>query len=760
MGPMPIVPEAVIEEIRSRTDIVQVIGDRISLKRSSGGFVACCPFHHEKTPSFHVNVQRQRYHCFGCGEDGDVFKFLMKHDGMAFLDAVRLLGEKCGVEVTLGEDDGRTARARRLYQINAEAAAFFRRCLLRTPGAAAARAYLERRRIPEDVAEAFGIGYDPDMWGALDGFARANRFSLREMVEAGLGTLPENAGPEARLRDRFHGRLMFPIADHTGRVVAFSGRVLDAAQSPAKYVNSPETDVFKKARVLYALDKAQRHIASAPHREAIVCEGQIDVIRCHACGFPRAVASEGTAFTPEHAKLLHRYADSAVLLFDADAAGRKAAVRTAAILLAEGLPVRVARMPAGEDPDSFLLKNPPDAFQAMLDAAVGIVPFHIDFLREQERDPDGADAAARIVQGVLQTVAASRNAVQKARMVQEVAALMRLPEDAVRDELAGVEETLRRQQASAERREAARAQMPQGGGGARPPAAPADPAAAAPVPAPPAMPPPPDLPPPELFDEPDRGPPGPEPAPADPPPDALDVAVCEFLLNHCLEEPGTLNAISRLMPSSIFPSGMMRRILEAFYASVGASTDPVYDLQQAEPRIADFLGAVAARHDRTGTMENYLARDVARDLVLRAWRRHLKRRLEASKAGGDGFDLAKMRERQEANRTLRLLRDWSTGEAAVHLLAGLPPPEAPASSDPASPPAQTSAPAPASPPAQTSAPAPASPSAPAAPSAADEAVFHPFVFPAPGAGPSAPSIETPPPESAEDDYDDLPPDDL
>ena len=683
---MPVIPEAVIEDVRARTDIVQVVGDRVPLKRAGSAWKACCPFHNEKTPSFTVNPQRQSFKCFGCGEGGDVFKFLMKHDGMSFVDAVRYLAEKCGVEVVAEEDDGRTARAKRLYQINAEFAAFCHRCLLKTSAAAGARAYLERRRLDAATVEAFQLGYDPD---ELDEFARRNRFTPEEMVAAGIGTLPDRPGASANLRDRFHGRLMFPICDQTGRVVAFSARVLDAAKSPAKYVNSPETDVFKKARVLYALDKAQRHIASSKHREAIVCEGQIDVIRCHACGFPRAVASEGTAFTPEHAKLLHRYADSVVELFDADAAGRKAAVRTAAILLAEGLAVRVAEMPAGEDPDSFLLKNPPEAFQKLLDDAVGIVPFHVAFLRAQERDPDGADAAARIVQGVLQTVAACRNAVQKARMLQEVASLMNLPESAIRDELAGVEETLRRQEQSAARR-AERMQNAEfrmlNEKPAVAPSSPAQPSVSSPKgtaqTAGRA-----DIqhqqsqlsdPPPEIFDDPARDAAEIQHSafgiqhsrPAEP--DALDVALCEFLLNHCLEEPGTLNALSKLLPASILPCPLVRRIAEAFYASVGASTDPVYDLQQKDPAVEKFLGTVAARHDRTGTSENFLAKDVAHDLVLAAWRRHLQSRLaEAMPAPGapDTPDL--MRRRMEARNTIRQLRDWTRGEAAVRALAGL-----------------------------------------------------------------------------------------
>ena len=769
---MPVIPEAVIEDVRARTDIVQVIGDRVPLKRAGAAWKACCPFHNEKTPSFTVNPQRQSFKCFGCGEGGDVFKFLMKHDGMSFVDAVRYLAEKCGVEVVAEEDDGRTARAKRLYQINAEFAAFCHRCLLKTSAAAGARAYLERRRLDAATVEAFQLGYDPDEWGALDEFARRNRFTPEEMVAAGIGSLPDRPGASANLRDRFHGRLMFPICDQTGRVVAFSARVLDAAKSPAKYVNSPETDVFKKARVLYALDKAQRHIASSKHREAIVCEGQIDVIRCHACGFPRAVASEGTAFTPEHARLLHRYADSVVELFDADAAGRKAAVRTAAILLAEGLAVRVAEMPAGEDPDSFLLKNPPEAFQKMLDDAVGIVPFHVAFLRAQERDPDGADAAARIVQGVLGTVAACRNAVQKARMLQEVASLTNLPEDAIRDELAGVEETLRRQEQSAARRaermQNAECRMLN----EKPvvaPSSPVQPSASAPKgtaqTAEGA-----DIqhsafsiqhsqlsdPPPEIFDDPPRDAAGIQHSafsiqhsrPAEP--DALDVAICEFLLNHCLEEPGTLNALSRLLPASILPCPLVRRIAEAFYASVGASTDPVYDLQQSDPAVEKFLGTVAARHDRTGRSENFLAKDVAHDLVLAAWRRHLQSRLaEATPAPGAPDSPELMRRRMEARGTIRQLRDWTRGEAVVRALAGVEDDPGGAESAELDSHAESAENAELGSPAggagERSEPEGVSPAAPGGASSPSE---PPFVAPPP---------ESPPPE---EDYEDLPPDDL
>ena len=655
---VPTIPEQTIEEIRSRTDIVQVIGERISLKRAGTAWKACCPFHREKTPSFHVNPSRQRYHCFGCGEDGDAFTFLMKHDGMTFVDAVRHLAEKCGVEIVEEDDGGRGARAKRLYLVNAEAAAFFHRCLLRTEAAAPARAYLEKRSLGPEVVELFELGYDPEPWGTLDKFAEAHKFTKEEMVAAGLGILPDGANSSSLLRDRFHGRLMFPVKDHQGRVVAFSGRVLDKAASPAKYVNSPETDIFRKSNVLYALDKAQRAIAAAPHREAIVCEGQIDVIRCHACGFPRAVASEGTAFTEEHAKLLHRYADSAVLLFDADSAGRKAAIRTAAILLAEGIPVRVARMPEGEDPDSFLLAHSKEDFQAILDAAESPVSFHVAHLRAQESDPDGAGAAGRIAKEVLQTVAVCASPVHKARMVQELAQELRLPEDAVRAELSGVDEALRRQrEGSAFRREnAAR------GGVSAPPPAPLSP------------PPPPDVPPPELFEEPD-----PEPAsgarpetaaPAAVPPDPADVALCEFLLKHGEEHPATVRALAALLPPSIVPNPMVRSLVEAFYAEVaGGDGDALLRVQEADPKAAEFLGVLSARRDPTA---DHPPRDFVHQILLDAWRRHVTGLL-APLASEKGLDA--LRRRQDLRRAALDLKSWRLGCMRVHELAGVPMPD-------------------------------------------------------------------------------------
>ncbi|MGN0843804.1 MAG: DNA primase [Kiritimatiellia bacterium] len=649
---MALLSDSIIDEVRQRTDIVEVIGRSVRLKRSSGGWVGLCPFHHEKTPSFHVNESRQTFKCFGCGKGGDVFRFLMENEGMTFVDAVRFLAEKCGVEIKEEEDDGAHLRLKRLYKIESEAADFFRRCLLQTEEAAGARAYLRKRGLGDDIAEKFRLGYSPMARGTLNEFAAHHHFTIQEMMEAGLGTLPEQPGAAGLLRNRFYGRLMFPICDHLGRVVAFSARVLDKASSPAKYVNSPETAIFKKSHILYALDKAQRAIANSPHREAIICEGQIDVIRCHACGFPRAVASEGTAFTAEHAKLLHRYADSVVELFDSDKAGRKAAIRTAGILLAEGLPVRIATLPEGEDPDSFLLKHPQEDFQKILDEAQDVVPFQIAYLKANESDPDGAGAAGRIVKEVLQIIAVCRNAVHRERMQQDLAKLMRLSTETIRDEMEGVQEALHRQAQNEERRESFRngaVVFPAPATKAYPNDATADlPGGGAESGTP------------EEKASPTRG------IAASP----LDVSVCEFLLNHCLDAPGTLNALSRYMPSTLFSNEVVRRIIDAFYASVGASTDPVYDLQKADAEVSSFLGRISVQRDRTGSSEGYQPKDVAHDLICKAWARHLQGRIDESLAKGEMTPDA-VRQRMEAMRSIRKLRSWQTGQEVVLALCGL-----------------------------------------------------------------------------------------
>ncbi|MBR1870863.1 MAG: DNA primase [Kiritimatiellae bacterium] len=428
------IPRSTIEEIKSRTDLAELIESYGIALRSAGSddLKACCPFHQEKTPSFHVHPGKGYYHCFGCGESGNVFSFVMKQQGLGFMESLKLLAERCGV--TLEEREDPEARMRsRLYDLHAQLAAFFRRCLLQTREGTAARQYLESRDLDNAICERFIVGYVPASAEALLTWAKKYSFTQDDLIAAGILLPPKY--PNGRWYNRFGGRVIFSICDKSGKVVAFSARTLSADKSIAKYINSPETAIFKKSKILFALDKASSHIVKAPRREAIVCEGQIDVIRCHQHGFATAVASQGTSFTPEHADLLLRSADSAVLVFDGDAAGRKAAIRTAGIFISKAVPVRIATLPAGDDPDSLLRTKGDDAFRNALDSAESAIAFHIRVLRDQEPQPDSAAATTRISQAILETITTCPSAVMKSALVSEAAKILAVPASALAEDL-------------------------------------------------------------------------------------------------------------------------------------------------------------------------------------------------------------------------------------------------------------------------------------------------------------------------------------
>ena len=427
------IPDSTLEEIRLRTDLVDIISSYgINVKRAGSGYMACCPFHHEKTPSFSIQPEKGFYHCFGCGESGDVFKFVQKQEGLGFMEAVKKLAERCGVTIQEKEDPEAGKRSR-LYSLHAELAAFFRRCLLQAKEAAPARAYLKSRDLEGDIGEKFCIGYAPKGDVPLLRWAEKYKFKLEELTDAGV-LLPPREGFTSWY-NRFGGRLMFTIRDRAGRPVAFSGRILTNDKKAAKYVNSPETPIFKKSNILFALDQAAGNITKASRREAIVCEGQIDVIRCHACGFNTAVASQGTSFTVEHVQLLKRCADSAVLVFDGDGAGQKAAIRTGGEFLAAEIPVRVATLPQGEDPDSLLRTKGPKAFQACLDAAESITSFQVRVLRAHESNPGSIDAVSRVSRAVLETLAKCPSAIMRETLMDEAAGLLHVTTDALREDL-------------------------------------------------------------------------------------------------------------------------------------------------------------------------------------------------------------------------------------------------------------------------------------------------------------------------------------
>ena len=431
------ISEKVVEEIRSRTDLAELVSSYgIPLKQSGSSIKACCPFHHEKTPSFNINVAKGFYHCFGCGESGDVFKFVQKQEGLTFMEAVKKLAAQCGVKVE-AEDDPTAGKRSRLFALMAELAQFYHRCLKKMKEAAPARAYLEKRELDEKVQDDFLIGYAPTGIAPILTWAEKYGFTAEELADAGV-IKPSDGRPGDRGYHRFGGRLMFTVKDRQGRVVAFSGRQLVEKKNSGKYVNSPETPIFKKSNVLFGFDRAAANIAKAPHREVIVCEGQIDTIRLHVCGFPVAVASQGTAFTEQHARMIKRVADAALLVFDDDAAGHKATIRTAALLLAEEMPVRVVSLPGGNDPDSFLRTEGAEAFQRLLDKAESIVSFQCRVEQTKEKDAKTIDAVARVSKSVLTTLAACPSAILRASMVDEAARLLNLPAAALAEELGKV----------------------------------------------------------------------------------------------------------------------------------------------------------------------------------------------------------------------------------------------------------------------------------------------------------------------------------
>lgn len=427
-----LISKSVLDDIRFRCDIVDVIDSYLTLPQKGTIIKALCPFHKEKTPSFNVNRQRQIFHCFGCGAGGDVFKFVMLYEHVDFVGAIKILAEKAGIPLQFEKGSEPSADKELLLTIHEEAAALFHRQLLQSPDAQIARDYLHKRQITPEIIEDFMIGYAPDSWDFLLQWAQKKGHPLQKLDLAGLLIRREEDRGATPYYDRFRGRVMFPIRNEQGRIVAFSGRTLLQDPKAAKYVNSPETPLFRKSHILYALDRARREIVET--REAIICEGQIDVIRCHQAGFKTAVAAQGTAFTEDHARILKRYADGVVLVFDSDEAGRNAALKASVIFMQMGLAVRVASLPQGEDPDSIILKQGAPTFARALSQAVPAIDFQLNLLLSQE-DIRTEVGMMKVSRAALTTISQSPNAIQRDVLVQTVARRLGISSDALNVEL-------------------------------------------------------------------------------------------------------------------------------------------------------------------------------------------------------------------------------------------------------------------------------------------------------------------------------------
>jgi DNA primase len=355
------IPEGTIQDIRNRVDTVGLIGRYVELKRAGRNWKGLCPFHGEKTPSFNVNPDRQIFHCFGCHEGGDVIGFLMKHDGLSFPEAVRNLASECGIEIEESAGDRRERGvSERIFEANGHAQQLYLESLAGEEGQMA-RDYLKGRGFDGPAIERFGIGYAPDSWDAVARLLEKKEIPAQIGEQAGLLAKRDR---QPGYYDRLRGRVTFPIHDVRGRVVGFGGRALAEGQEP-KYLNTPETAVFRKRETFYGFPDALAELRSAGR--AIVCEGYFDRIALARADLGEALATCGTALTAEHAQQLERRTKEVVLLFDGDSAGRQAMERSLEVLLPPGLRVRAAALPTGEDPDSFLERHGPDALRELVD---------------------------------------------------------------------------------------------------------------------------------------------------------------------------------------------------------------------------------------------------------------------------------------------------------------------------------------------------------------------------------------------------------
>ena len=424
---MGTIPPETIEQIAAANDIVEVIGSYFPLKRAGANFKALCPFHQEKTPSFMISPSRQTFHCFGCGAGGSVFRFVMDYEHADFPSAVRKLAARAGITVVeergAADEDRRYEARRALLKLHADAAEWFHENLLKRDVGDPARKYLKQRGITAEIAKNWQLGYAPDEWDAFSSWARAHGYHTRDLITSGLAKTRDDAesapGEGSSAYDRFRGRIMFPICNDVGEVIAFSGRLLKDAEGAAKYLNSPETPLFRKGSVLFGLHKTKRALIEA--NCAIVCEGQLDLISLFEAGITNVVAPQGTAFTENQARVLKRFVNEVILCFDADAAGQKAAERSLDALLQNDLIVRVAEIPPGEDPDSVVRREGKEAFESRVGRARDFFDYWI------EREAAGVDLASlgakmQLARSLAGTVSRVRDPLMRGEVASKVSA--------------------------------------------------------------------------------------------------------------------------------------------------------------------------------------------------------------------------------------------------------------------------------------------------------------------------------------------------
>lgn len=417
-----------VEQIKSRLSIVDVVGSYLKLSKAGGSYKALCPFHNEKTPSFNVSPSRDAYYCFGCNRGGDIFTFVQEIEGLDFPGALKTLADRAGVELRHENMEAKSERER-LLGVMEESTNFYEDHLEKNP---AVKEYLTGRGLEEKTIRSFRIGYAPLEWRLAYDHLKAKGYKDQEIERAGLTKTPDG---EKRPYDRFRGRVMFPIFDTGGRVVAFSGRVFGHQTNQdgtdvAKYINSPETPLYDKSSVLFGYDRAK--VAIRKQNFAVLVEGQMDLIMAHQAGTENAVAVSGTALTERHLALLKRLSDNLVFAFDADEAGLAATARAFQIALTLGMSVRVAAIPEGKDPADYILKNKEGWAQVIADSK-HIIDFYISALADAGND--SRKFRAEVEQKVLPLVLSMQSKIEQAHFIVEVARKLGLPEAAIWDEV-------------------------------------------------------------------------------------------------------------------------------------------------------------------------------------------------------------------------------------------------------------------------------------------------------------------------------------
>src|SRR3989454_1698133 len=429
---MGTIPSQNIEQIAAANDIVEVIGSYFPLKRAGANFKALCPFHQEKTPSFTVSPSRQTFHCFGCGAGGSVFRFVMEYEHDDFPSAVRKLAARAGITIVekrgAADEDRQYETRRKLLKLHAEAEEWFHENLTKREIGEPARKYLKQRGITAEIAKRWQLGYAPDEWDAFGSWARGRGYDVRDLIASGLVKTKDESesSPDrtSKSYDRFRGRIMFPICNDVGEVIAFSGRLLKEEEGAAKYLNSPETPLFRKGNVLFGLHKSKRALIEA--NCAIVCEGQLDLISLFEAGITNVVAPQGTAFTESQARVLKRFVDEVVLCFDADAAGQKAAERSLDALLANDLIVRVSEMPIGEDPDSLVRREGKEAFESRVAGARDFFDYWIEHAAGRV-DLTSLGARMQLARSLAETVSRVHDPLMRGEVVIKVSARLGVP---------------------------------------------------------------------------------------------------------------------------------------------------------------------------------------------------------------------------------------------------------------------------------------------------------------------------------------------